>query len=116
MAKRTFWKRYGKRLAERDGMTCHWCGTWVEDQKTLSRPYWRESKHGGYTIPGEVWGFVLCHTATVDHIIPKSRGGTNDLDNLVIACYPCNTGRGAARKNWKKAEVTYGQCAEKFNE
>lgn len=26
----------------------------------------------------------------VDHVIPLSRGGTNDLSNLVLACPPCN--------------------------
>jgi 5-methylcytosine-specific restriction endonuclease McrA len=27
---------------------------------------------------------------SIDHVIPKSRGGTNDLKNLVTACYQCN--------------------------
>lgn len=107
MGKRSFWKRYGKRLAERDGMTCHWCGTWVEDQGTLNRQHWYKTEHG-YSMSSEANAHILRHTATVDHITPKSRGGTNDLNNLVIACHPCNTGRGAARENWKKAEVNYG--------
>lgn len=41
----------------------------------------------------------LCHychtklngkTATIDHIIPLSNGGTNDLINLVLCCFWCN--------------------------
>jgi 5-methylcytosine-specific restriction endonuclease McrA len=32
---------------------------------------------------------------TVDHIIPLSRGGTHDLDNLRPACWPCNAGSGS---------------------
>jgi hypothetical protein len=28
-----------------------------------------------------------------DHIIPVSEGGTNDMDNLVTACFPCNRGK-----------------------
>lgn len=31
---------------------------------------------------------------TIDHIVPLSRGGTNGPDNLVLACEPCNQGRG----------------------
>lgn len=27
---------------------------------------------------------------TLDHIVPRSRGGTNVLSNLVLACYNCN--------------------------
>lgn len=32
--------------------------------------------------------------ATVDHVIPLARGGTNDRKNLVLACYTCNQERG----------------------
>lgn len=28
-----------------------------------------------------------------DHVIPLSRGGTNDPDNLVCACVPCNSSK-----------------------
>jgi len=29
-------------------------------------------------------------TATLDHVVPRSKGGTNAMDNLVLACQPCN--------------------------
>jgi 5-methylcytosine-specific restriction endonuclease McrA len=31
---------------------------------------------------------------TVDHIIPRSRGGTDDLDNLQTLCTKCNSIKG----------------------
>jgi 5-methylcytosine-specific restriction endonuclease McrA len=31
---------------------------------------------------------------TRDHLIPLSRGGTNDWNNVVTACSPCNTRKG----------------------
>jgi 5-methylcytosine-specific restriction endonuclease McrA len=31
---------------------------------------------------------------TIDHIIPKSKGGKSDFDNCVAACKPCNTKKG----------------------
>jgi len=47
--------------------------------------------------------FVSTHgatIATVEHILPRSRGGTNDLKNLALACVNCNNekGRNADRK------------------
>jgi len=30
------------------------------------------------------------YTATLDHLIPKGKGGTDDLSNLVLACKTCN--------------------------
>lgn len=31
---------------------------------------------------------------TIDHIIPKCRGGEDTWENLVVACGPCNTKKG----------------------
>ena len=31
--------------------------------------------------------------ATVDHIIPLSLGGTNFQDNIILACFKCNSHR-----------------------
>lgn len=31
----------------------------------------------------------------VDHIVPIASGGSNKMFNLVTACQPCNTGKGA---------------------
>ena len=31
---------------------------------------------------------------TVDHVIPRSRGGTSGWDNIVAACAPCNRRKG----------------------
>lgn len=33
--------------------------------------------------------------ATIDHVVPLSRGGTDALSNLRAACLSCNTQRGA---------------------
>lgn len=40
---------------------------------------------------------TYCHTYTgpfeVDHIVPLSRGGKSTMDNLCVACGPCNAGK-----------------------
>ncbi|WP_442942665.1 HNH endonuclease [Nostoc sp.] len=33
-------------------------------------------------------------TITIDHYIPLSKGGSNELKNLRLACLPCNQRRG----------------------
>ncbi|NJL91914.1 MAG: HNH endonuclease [Coleofasciculaceae cyanobacterium SM2_1_6] len=35
----------------------------------------------------EKWQFVQF---TIDHILPISQGGTDELDNLALACFHCN--------------------------
>jgi len=33
---------------------------------------------------------LTLNDSTLDHVLPVSKGGTNRLDNLVLACYECN--------------------------
>ena len=33
----------------------------------------------------------------VDHIVPKSQGGADTIDNLITGCYDCNRGKGRGR-------------------
>jgi 5-methylcytosine-specific restriction endonuclease McrA len=40
---------------------------------------------------------VNCGTTdllTIDHIIARARGGSNDLDNLQVLCRSCNSSKG----------------------
>lgn len=67
------------RLIRRDHGICHYCG---------------------------------CHTTkydqdyypTRDHIVPRSLGGINHMDNYVLACYKCNQKRGTS--------LFYCQCRD----
>jgi 5-methylcytosine-specific restriction endonuclease McrA len=68
-----------EQIAERDSYTCYLCGDAVD--MTISRT--------------SRWG------ATLDHVIPVSKGGTDSEDNLKLAHWICNN-----RKN-DKVEVTY---------
>lgn len=57
--------RKKQQVLERDGNCCCWCG------KPLT------------------WDQM-----TIEHLVHRSKGGRNDIDNLRIACFPCNNSRG----------------------
>ena len=37
---------------------------------------------------------LMLREATLDHVVPRARGGRNMRSNLAIACYPCNLRKG----------------------
>lgn len=55
-----------KALIKLYGCTCVWCGTYMEK-----------------------------HDRTIEHMLPRSLGGTNALNNLRLAHWSCNHQRGA---------------------
>src|SRR4030043_480750 len=52
---------------KRDGFTCQYCG-----RKTPE--------------------IIL----ELEHVIPISKGGTDELDNLITSCFECNRGKGVS--------------------
>lgn len=71
------------RLAERDGWGCAYCGVTLDGCPDRPRPQ-------------------------VDHVMPKSRGGSNHLSNKVLACGSCNASKNAKTPEewqaWKEAQ------------
>ena len=43
----------------------------------------------------DYWTSHYCgqEATTVDHVIPISKGGTDEAQNMVAACNPCNSGK-----------------------
>ena len=81
-------------LHERDGFSCRFCGLPVirrEVRHYLHTLYpaalpWGRTNASQHSAFQALW-------AQYDHILPHSRGGTNALGNMVIACAACNFGR-----------------------
>lgn len=72
----------------------------IATDRTFERSEWR-----GF----EVWAGKCIHCnshlyigidgkpisrATIEHIVPKHHGGTDELENLALACARCNGGKG----------------------
>lgn len=60
------------RLAEAQNWHCCWCGT-----EMIPEP----NKH---------------NSVTVEHILPRSQGGSDEMENLAAACLHCNNKRGTS--------------------
>lgn len=69
--KRAWTRRIRANIFARDGGRCVWCDRPVEAGRT----------------------------ASLDHVVPRSRGGGMTQQNLVLACVPCNRDR-ANRSAW----------------
>jgi hypothetical protein len=59
-----------QRIARRDGWECHYCGCALG------------------------WGHESVARPEIEHKTPRSAGGSNRLDNLVLACSDCNRRKG----------------------
>lgn len=66
MARQNLTKKQRFTILKRDNFTCRYCGRKATE--------------------------VILE---IDHIIPVSKGGTNDLNNLITSCRDCNRGKGA---------------------
>jgi transcription elongation factor Elf1 len=49
---------------------------------------------------------LTAESATVDHVIPLSRGGLDNANNRVLACSPCNQKRGNTMPEVKEKAKT----------
>lgn len=56
------------------------------------------------TMPRSGPGSLRPSDATMDHMRPRSAGGRDTPDNLVLACYACNQAKGD-RLDWPPART-----------
>ena len=59
-------------------------------KKPLSRTSQKVFERDGWKCRG----CGVAHNLTIDHIIPKSRGGKNSMDNYQTLCKACNLAKG----------------------
>ena len=93
-----------KQIGERDGFCCHYCGYPLAFpiKRVVGWKHYDDFWNDGYNDlrPGDypIYEFEQPENTkypTIDHKIPKSQGGTNDMDNLVLSCIDCNIQKGA---------------------
>jgi len=77
------------RLLNEQGFKCFYC------QRPIARPRVANKRSG-------------VRKATVDHVIPASKGGANKMENYVAACASCNVAKDTKSieefLKWRRAE------------
>jgi hypothetical protein len=81
-------------IISRDGYHCRYCGIPVIHKRIRERARnlypeavtWGSRNSTQHAAFQAMW-------LQFDHVLPHSRGGTNDPGNVVIACAPCNFGK-----------------------
>ena len=77
---KTRWKIFARDLE------CRSCGLKIE-QVVISEVHNNDWTPCNFSSEETIW-------FNIDHIVPKSKGGTNDLWNLRATCQPCNGKKG----------------------
>ncbi len=54
--------------------------------------------------------------ATVEHIVAKNHGGTDDLENLAIACTRCNSEKGLRHDHKRPDDPKLREIIERLQE
>ena len=89
---------------ERDGWRCRYCETRIvsfDAINVLNKLFPSLVRRNG---PAKrMHGGMRALAASLDHILPHSRSGTNEPANLVASCHPCQFGRN----QWTLAEVGF---------
>ena len=91
--------RMPNRAEQRDilahwGWNCAFCGIPVisaEVRKRMKVAYGSALRWEGTNATQHA--AFECMWLQFDHVLPHARGGTNDIENVVVTCAPCNYGR-----------------------
>lgn len=81
-------------LIARDGYHCRFCRIPVirsETRRRIRMAYPVAARWGTRNL--DQHSALQCLWLQYDHLLPNQRGGSSDLENLIVTCGPCNFGR-----------------------
>ncbi len=87
-----------KKIIERDGAVCGICGLPLADELELYKKYEEFNdamKREKVKLQRAIREFRKKHVLiNIDHIIPRSKGGANHMDNYQVTHIECNLAKG----------------------
>lgn len=89
-------KKSTRSQLEQGEMICYLCGRELACPSLLYKDLTvkvRECR-SGYIKYDRLGETITEPIYTIDHKTPRSKGGTNDINNLAICCYECNQKKG----------------------
>jgi len=96
-------------VAQRDGWECHYCSRplvpvdnpasvcdWIPERVFADHCGCGEHRPPEPCVLGAGWSIREPFAWPVrDHVVPRVRGGSDDIENIVLACNDCNSEKGA---------------------
>lgn len=79
----------------RDGYRCRYCGAPVVDAeiRKIAKTLYPDAVPWVDHVPEQQHAAFQCLWLQYDHVVPRSHGGPNTEDNLVVTCALCNFGK-----------------------
>ena len=90
-----------RQIFERDGWHCRCRGVPVVSPQACAHLSARHNSLRWGKRNAERHAGIFALMASLDHVLPRSRGGRNEPSNLLTACWPCQFGR----MDWTYDEV-----------
>ncbi len=87
-------KKIQAQVFQRDQWCCRYCGNEVffsPALKVLDEQFPGKGYYHKNGKRGKMSKLLLNRCAAIDHIHPSALGGTNDIENLICACWECNS-------------------------
>jgi 5-methylcytosine-specific restriction endonuclease McrA len=82
---------------KRDRFHCRYCGCRViptQIMRLISELFPDEFPYHSNWKGGQTHPAIASRSPSLDHLVPWSQGGSNELENLVCACWVCNQIKG----------------------